>query len=145
MDFLVLSHLRWNFVFQRPQQLMTRCSKSNRVFFWEEPIFDNEVASITFEESAPGVYVAVPHLPAGLPEDEICRIQEWMLAKLRHARYGTLLAVHVLLLCAAGRTPTEIARIWGQVLKIQFFENSENLGGPIRASCDPFAPVASSR
>jgi putative transposase len=35
--------------------------------------------------------------------------QEWMLAKLRHARYGTLLAVHVLLLCAAGRTPTEIA------------------------------------
>ncbi len=32
-----------------------------------------------------------------------------MLAKLRHARYGTLLAVHVLLLCAAGRTPTEIA------------------------------------
>ncbi len=35
--------------------------------------------------------------------------QEWMLAELRHARYGSLLAVHVLLLCAAGRTPTEIA------------------------------------
>ena len=32
-----------------------------------------------------------------------------MLAELRHARYGALLAVHVLLLCAAGRTPTEIA------------------------------------
>jgi len=35
--------------------------------------------------------------------------QEWMLAQLRHARYGPLLAVQVLLLCAAGRTPTEIA------------------------------------
>ena len=34
-----------------------------------------------------------------------------MVAKLRHARYGTLLAVHVLLLCAAGRTPTEIATV----------------------------------
>lgn len=32
-----------------------------------------------------------------------------MLAELRHARYGSLLALHVLLLCAAGRTPTEIA------------------------------------
>jgi transposase len=35
--------------------------------------------------------------------------QEWMLAELRHARRGCLLTLHVLLLCAAGRTPTEIA------------------------------------
>ena len=32
-----------------------------------------------------------------------------MLSQLRRARYGYLLALHVLLLCAAGRTPTEIA------------------------------------
>jgi transposase len=32
-----------------------------------------------------------------------------MLAELRRARYGYLLALHVVLLCAAGRTPTEIA------------------------------------
>lgn len=37
------------------------------------------------------------------------REQEWMLAELRRARRGYLLACHVLLLCAAGRTPTEIA------------------------------------
>jgi putative transposase len=35
--------------------------------------------------------------------------QEWMLAEVRCARQGYLLAWHVLLLCAAGRTPTEIA------------------------------------
>jgi transposase len=34
-----------------------------------------------------------------------------MLAELRRARYGYLLALHVLLLCAAGRTPTEIAAV----------------------------------
>jgi putative transposase len=34
-----------------------------------------------------------------------------MLAELRRARYGYLLALHVLLLCAAGRTPTEIATV----------------------------------
>src|ERR687888_2329323 len=34
-----------------------------------------------------------------------------MVAELRRARYGYLLAVHLLLLCAAGRTPTEIAAV----------------------------------
>jgi hypothetical protein len=35
--------------------------------------------------------------------------QELMLAQLRRARYGHLLALHILLLCAAGWTPTAIA------------------------------------
>src|ERR687896_1483770 len=35
--------------------------------------------------------------------------QEQLLAALRRARYGHLLALHILLLCAAGRKPTEIA------------------------------------
>lgn len=37
--------------------------------------------------------------------------QARMLAELRRARYGYWLAVHLLLLCAAGRTPTEIAAV----------------------------------
>jgi putative transposase len=40
-----------------------------------------------------------------IPQEEQTRI----LAALRRARYGYLLTLHVLLLCAAGRTPTEIA------------------------------------
>lgn len=35
--------------------------------------------------------------------------QELMLSELRRARYGYLLTLHILLLCAAGRTPTQIA------------------------------------
>jgi transposase len=35
--------------------------------------------------------------------------QDQMLSQLRRTRYGYLLALHILLLCAAGRTPTEIA------------------------------------
>ena len=35
--------------------------------------------------------------------------QGQMLAALRGARYGNVLALHILLLCAPGRTPTEIA------------------------------------
>jgi integrase len=37
--------------------------------------------------------------------------QAWMLAELRRARYGYLLALHLLLLCAAGHAPTEIAAV----------------------------------
>jgi transposase len=37
--------------------------------------------------------------------------QARMLAAVRQARYGYLLALHLLLLCAAGRTPTEIAAV----------------------------------
>src|SRR3954470_11706695 len=38
-DLVCLSHLRWDFVFQRPQHLMTRFAKRQRVFFVEEPVF----------------------------------------------------------------------------------------------------------
>src|SRR5262249_35387427 len=34
-----------------------------------------------------------------------------MVAELRRARYGYLLALHLLLLCAAGRTPSELAAV----------------------------------
>jgi transposase len=37
--------------------------------------------------------------------------QACMLAEVRRARYGSLLALHILLLCAAQRTPTEIAAV----------------------------------
>lgn len=37
--------------------------------------------------------------------------QARMLAELRRARYGYWLALHLLLLCAAGRTPSEIAAV----------------------------------
>jgi transposase len=42
-----------------------------------------------------------------IPEEE----QAQLLAALRRARYGYLLALHMLLLCAAGRNPTAIAAV----------------------------------
>jgi hypothetical protein len=37
--------------------------------------------------------------------------QEQMLSALRQALYSYLLSLHILLLCAAGHTPTEIAAV----------------------------------
>ena len=33
------SHLRWDFVWQRPQHLLSRAAKHYRVVFVEEPVF----------------------------------------------------------------------------------------------------------
>jgi glycosyltransferase involved in cell wall biosynthesis len=60
-DLICLSHLRWNFVFQRPQHLMTRSARDRRVFFFEEPIFDSAQSELRTSRDQ-GVYVCVPHL-----------------------------------------------------------------------------------
>ena len=39
-DIVVFSHLRWDFVFQRPQHVLSRLAAHRRVLFIEEPVFD---------------------------------------------------------------------------------------------------------
>lgn len=36
-NILCFSHLHWDFVYQRPQHLLTRFAKQNKVFYFEEP------------------------------------------------------------------------------------------------------------
>ncbi|MBK8020797.1 MAG: glycosyltransferase [Chloroflexi bacterium] len=38
MDLVCISHLRWDFVWQRPQHLLSRLARHYRVFFVEEPV-----------------------------------------------------------------------------------------------------------
>jgi glycosyltransferase involved in cell wall biosynthesis len=65
---IVHSHLRWDFVWQRPQQLLSRLAERNEVLFVEEPIYcdDVSVAQLTLSRPEPGVHRAVPMLPASL-------------------------------------------------------------------------------
>lgn len=41
-DIICFSHLRWDFVWQRPQQLLSRLAQGARVFFVEEPVTNTE-------------------------------------------------------------------------------------------------------
>jgi glycosyltransferase involved in cell wall biosynthesis len=70
---ICFSHLRWNFVFQRPQHLMSRFAREMNVIFWEEPVdvAPNETAYLQVREAedAPNVRIVVPHLPQGMPQD----------------------------------------------------------------------------
>ncbi len=73
LDVLCFSHLRWDFVTQRPQHLLNEAARARRVFYWEEPIWQEEGhAAGTSSESylevipqATGVVVARPHLRVG--------------------------------------------------------------------------------
>ena len=72
VDLVCWSHLRWSFVFQRPQHLMQRWARSHRVFFVEEALDADPGAPAHLEvrEVAAGVagaggglFVVVPRLP----------------------------------------------------------------------------------
>ena len=57
------SHLRWEFVWQRPQHLLVRAARDFDVIFVEEPVFQGgEAGWLRVEAVAPGVTVAVPIL-----------------------------------------------------------------------------------
>lgn len=63
-DLICFSHLRWNFVFQRPQQLLTRAAVSRRCFYVEEPEFGAREPHLRARRSH-GVLVLTPQLPSG--------------------------------------------------------------------------------
>jgi UDP-galactopyranose mutase len=90
-DLICLSHLRWNFVFQRPQHLMTRCARDRRVFFVEEPLFQPGVTPQLLIEQSDAVRVVVPQLPHGIsPEDAIVaqrRLLEQLIEAERMSSY----------------------------------------------------------
>ncbi len=70
---ICFSHLRWNFVFQRPQHLMSRFAKDRRVFVFEEPIHLEDLTTPFLDlvmDDRTGVSVATPKLPQGLDEDQ---------------------------------------------------------------------------
>jgi glycosyltransferase involved in cell wall biosynthesis len=84
---IVQSHLRWDFVWQRPQQLLTRFAKYAPVLFIEEPIYLDDVEAATLEITVPAsnVYRAVPKLPAWLREDydlAIARVRTLAISEL---------------------------------------------------------------
>jgi UDP-galactopyranose mutase len=85
MDLVCFSHLRWGFVFQRPNHLMTRFARDFRTFFVEEPIADvaaNESARMELRQEEPQLTVCTPHVPADLGDQELVALQGRLLEQL---------------------------------------------------------------
>ncbi|MDB5968546.1 MAG: UDP-galactopyranose mutase [Hydrocarboniphaga sp.] len=73
---LCLSHLRWDFVYQRPQHLMSRFARDFRVMFFEEPVYSAVDEPLLYARHEEGVEVMVPHLPEAWEDGEPAQIDE---------------------------------------------------------------------
>ena len=70
-NLLCLSHLRWDFVYQRPQHLLTRFSEIFNTYFLEEPMHDaKDDAYLDISKRLPNLWVVVPHIQSGLSKAE---------------------------------------------------------------------------
>ena len=67
--FVVHCHLRWDFVWQRPQQLFSRLAEHHPVLFIEDPLPDGGEARLDLSEPFPNVVRMVPRLPLHAPSD----------------------------------------------------------------------------
>lgn len=75
---VVFSHLRWDFVFQRPQHLLSRLAQHYPVLFVEEPEYDSGAPFMQRSQPAPNVTVCRAHTPIhakGFHDDQLRLLQ----------------------------------------------------------------------
>jgi glycosyltransferase involved in cell wall biosynthesis len=83
---VVHSHLRWDFVWQRPQQVFSRLAAQHRVLFLEEPLYEAGKPALRLSEVDNDVVRAIPILPerAGDEEEAAITLSLLRLALARH-------------------------------------------------------------
>lgn len=80
---ICFSHLRWNFVHQRPQHLLTLASRQHDVTYFEEPIFEEvEHPVLQASDVASNIRVMTPVLPRGVSATNADAIQRKLLDEL---------------------------------------------------------------
>lgn len=73
---LCFSHLRWSFVHQRPQHLLTLASKAKNIIYYEEPIFEEiPQAFMRSNDVSPTIRVVTPILPLGTGQPDADAVQ----------------------------------------------------------------------
>ena len=75
-NLVCFSHLRWNFVYQRPQHLLSRFVKTHRVFFVEEFILHEGPDILKSELSEENVIVVTPFLDKNQSSDTDKRLNK---------------------------------------------------------------------
>lgn len=85
---LCFCHLRWNFVYQRPQHLLTRAASQADVYVFEEPILSEGITpQLRIETQSGGIQVLIPLLPSGRDQETLVDMQRSLLDNwLRESR-----------------------------------------------------------
>ncbi|MDQ3260831.1 MAG: FAD-dependent oxidoreductase, partial [Pseudomonadota bacterium] len=88
---IVFSHLRWDFVYQRPQHLLTRLAEDQPVIFFEEPVYAETTAWLEEICPAPNVRVLRPHTSvptAGFCDDQLPELRRLLRGFLEREGYA---------------------------------------------------------
>jgi glycosyltransferase involved in cell wall biosynthesis len=75
---IVFSHLRWEFVFQRPQHLLSRLARDYHIVFVEEPVHTGGAVYLERTTAAPGIEVLRAHTAVehgGFHDDQLSALQ----------------------------------------------------------------------
>ncbi len=83
---VVFSHLRWDFVYQRPQHLLSRLATHYRVLFFEEPVRGKQTPFLQRFAPCPNVEVLRPHTTvdaAGFHDDQLQELKPLLAEYLR--------------------------------------------------------------
>ena len=83
---IVFSHLRWGFVYQRPQHLLSRLAKTFKVIVVEEPVHDAGPAHLECVPQGANLELLVPHTPVDAPgfhDDQLSVLQPLLASYLR--------------------------------------------------------------
>jgi beta-glucosidase/6-phospho-beta-glucosidase/beta-galactosidase len=86
---VVFSHLRWGFVWQRPQQFLSRFAKRHNILFIEEPFFDLPEGAeprIDYHRVMPNVTVVTPHCAGSWNRNPKLpgKLREWAKEAIHH-------------------------------------------------------------
>jgi glycosyltransferase involved in cell wall biosynthesis len=83
LPILVHCHLRWDFVWQRPQQIFSRLAAHHPILFLEEPLLEEREPHLRISAPYPNIVRVVPVLPSALAG--VDAQAEAILAMLRRA------------------------------------------------------------
>ena len=86
LPIIVHCHLRWDFVWQRPQQIFSRLAAQHSITFVEEPMWQGSERRLEISEPYPNVVRLVPVLRADEKNDDMDTQYAAVLALLRRAR-----------------------------------------------------------
>jgi protoporphyrinogen oxidase/glycosyltransferase involved in cell wall biosynthesis len=81
---IVFCHLRWNFVYQRPQHLLTQLAQHFEIIVVEEPLYHDGESFLKTYTPALNITVCQPHTPiraAGFHDDQLAELEP-LIAKL---------------------------------------------------------------
>jgi UDP-galactopyranose mutase len=123
-DVVCFSHLRWDFVFQRPQHLMTRFARNGRVFVIEEPLGYDGDSYIDVSDRGNNIFVCTPHLSSG-DEGRIPELLDLILSERSVTRYIVWFYTPMMLEWSSNLDP--IATVYDCMDQLSAFKNASPL------------------